>query len=555
MLSADLLRIKTNRGKVMPLFCTSDFGNGTDYELANKMVVFFTNAKKTKQRKGELMQKISSLESEYDYKLVRGFLTLLERRSIFGTRESSCTIATPASVRKKLFEESSRQGLALTDVKRKSIMQKIANQIHISADDVENLMWGDKDENLLLMQFDVINTKDLIMWYNLSLLQTLLFKCARLEFYVKGGVYWKHVLRDVKRYGLMYSLEHDSKDGDDDGSIKCVLDGPFSLFKMTDRYGTSMAKLLPSIVGTPTWDIRGTFTKMTESGQKIYSFEFSNKSTKGFLRSRIETRDDGILNDNSVYDSTVETSFAKRFYQHFDHDDDFGWKMSREPDPLIADGKAMIADFLFERFGRKVYFEIVGFWTRDYLERKAAKLKVLLGSNDDGKNKSLKNVDLIVAVNSELACSQIETISKDRIFTFKKEVSIKPILEHLRKIDEEITEEKTAETKIILDDNSQDLVSIKQTAQQHAIPEDAAIKILNAKYPDRYAVIGSYMISKEKTLFVSDAVTGISKFVEACNVMTANGIPDSCHADLLSELGYDVVWNDLDPNNATISKK
>ena len=29
----------------------------------------------------------------------------------------------------------------------------------------------------------------------------------------------------------------------------------------------------------------------------------------------------------------------------------------------------------------------------------------------------------------------------------------------------------------------------------------------------------------------------------------------SCHADLLSKLGYDVIWNDLDPNNATINKK
>ena len=45
--------------------------------------------------------------------------------------------------------------------------------------------------------------------------------------------------------------------------------------------------------------------------------------------------------------------------------------------PLIADGKAMIPDFLFERFGRKVYFEIVGFWTKEYLERKSAKIKVL----------------------------------------------------------------------------------------------------------------------------------------------------------------------------------
>ena len=549
MLSSDLLRIKIGRGNVMPLFCTSDFGNGTDYELANKLVVFFTNAQKNKQCKGDLLKKIHLLESEYDYKLVRGLLALLERRSVFGQLESSSTIATPMSMRKKLFEESSKQGFALSDSQRKSIIQKIANQLHVLSDNVETVMWGDKDENLLLTQFDTINPKDLILWYNLSLFQTLLFKCTRLEFYVKGGLYWKQVLRNVKRYGLMYNLECDSDD-----SIKCVLEGPLSLFKMTDRYGTSMAKLLPSIVGTPTWKINGSITKKTDSGQKIYSFELSNESTRGFLRSRIEPMPDNgsnTLDDGYVYDSTIEAAFAKRFYQHFDQDDKFGWKMSREPDPLIADGKAMIPDFLFERFGRKVFFEIVGFWTKDYLDRKAAKLKVLF----DGDDKNKKNVDLLVAVNSELACSQIETISKDKIFTFKKEVSIKPLLEHLRKIDDEITKEKTADTKIVLDETHSDLISIRQIAQKYAIPEDATLKIINSDYPNQYVTVGSYLISKEKTIVVNDCVDGISKFVDACAVMTSNKIPDSCHADLLSKLGYDVIWNDLDPNNAIISKK
>ena len=459
-------------------------------------------------------------------------------------------------IRQKLFEESSKQGLALSDSQRQGIIQQIANQMHISFDDVETLMWSDKDENLIVTQFDTINPKDLILWYNLSLFQTLLFKCAELEFYIKGGVYWKEVLRNVKRYGLMYNLEYYSEDDADEDSIKCVLEGPLSLFKMTDRYGTSMAKLLPSIVGTPTWKINGSIVKKTDSGQKIYSFELSSDNSKDFLRSRIdpEYQNDGNAENNDyVYDSSIEAAFAKKFYQHFNQNDKFGWKISREPDPLIADGKAMIPDFLFERFGRKVYFEIVGFWTKEYLERKAAKLKVLFDNNENNKNN--KSIDLLVAVNSDLSCSQIETISKDRVFTFKKDVSIKPVLEHLKQIDVEITEEKAVNTKIKLDEHSLDLISIKQVAREYAIPETAALKILKTDYPNEYVVIGSYLISKEKTTIVNNFLDGISKFVQACTVMTSNKIPDSCHADLLSKLGYDVIWNDLNPDNATIIKK
>ena len=163
MFSSDLLRIRINRGKVTPLFCTSDFGNGTDYELANKMIVFFANAQKNKQHKGDLLQKVNRLESEHDYKLVRGLLGLLERRSIFSPLGSSSTIVTPSAMRKKLFEESSKMGLALSDSRRQHVIQKVANQTHLSPEDVEDVMWGDKDENLLLTQFDAIGPKDLIL--------------------------------------------------------------------------------------------------------------------------------------------------------------------------------------------------------------------------------------------------------------------------------------------------------------------------------------------------------------------------------------------------------
>ncbi len=560
MLSSELLRTRTSRGKIMPLFCSTDFGNGTDYELANKLIVYFADAQKNKQCKGDLLQKIKPLESEYDYKLVRGLFALLDRRSVFGQSNSSTSIATPLFIRQKLFEESSRQGLALSASQRQDIIKQIAAQMHISPDDVETIMWNDKDENLVLVQFDTIGPKDLILWYNLSLTQTLLFKCTRLEFYVRGGLYWKQVLRNVKRYGLMYNLEYSSDDSTDDDtganddSIKCVLEGPLSLFKMTDRYGTSMAKLLPSIIGTPTWKISGSIVKKTDGGQKIYSFELSNDDTKEFLRSTIDATyqdDKSIRNDDYVYDSSTEAAFAKRFGQYFDQTDKTGWRISREPDPLIADGKAMIPDFLFERFGRKVYLEIVGFWTKEYLERKASKLKVLF----DGDAGNRQKADLLVAVNSELACSQIETISKDRVFTFNKYVSIKPILEHLKKIDVEIAAEKIEGTKIRLDKGNMDLISIKKVADDHLIPEEAALKILLADYPENFIAVNSYLISKEKISSIDSDLDGVSTFIGACKILTSQKIPDSCHADLLSKMGYDVVWENLDPNNAKISKK
>ncbi len=548
MLPLDLLRTKIHRGKIEPLFCSLDFGNGSDYELANKLVTHFENIYKNCKSRGDLLEKINPLESEYDYKLVRGLFTLLERRSVF---ESTFTKVNPIIIRQKLFEESATRGLALSDLQRQEIIQSVANKTDLSTYDVETIMWTDREDNLTLTKFDSINPKNLLLWYNLSLAQTLLFRCTTLEFYVEGGLYWKQVLRNVKRFGLMYNLEQQNTNNNSD-SLTCTLEGPLSLFKMTDRYGTSMAKLLPWIIKAPTWRINGSIVRKNDDGQKIYQFVMSNKDTVSVLQSVSEA----LYSDNSHaetqgtynYDSSLEIKFEKLFLQYFDKKDD--WKISREPNPLIANGKAMIPDFLFERYGRKVYFEIVGFWTKEYLERKATKLKAIFDKNENKE----QDVDLLVGVNTELSCSQLESISNDHVFTFKKEVSIKPILQYLRKIDKEIIEEKIRTTKIQLK-KEMDIISIETIAEKYDIPAETALSILSVDYPDHVAVNNLYMISKGKIDSIKNMLRGTLKFIEACKILDTNKIPESCHADFLSKIGYDVIWNDLDPNNATIQKK
>ena len=41
-----------------------------------------------------------------------------------------------------------------------------------------------------------------------------------------------------------------------DDTIVCSLDGPQSMFKMTEIYGTAIAKLLPSIICAESWSLQ-----------------------------------------------------------------------------------------------------------------------------------------------------------------------------------------------------------------------------------------------------------------------------------------------------------
>ena len=125
------------------------------------------------------------------------------------------------------------------------------------------------------------------------------------------------------------------------------------------------------------------------------------------------------------------------FRQYFDKNDD--WIISREPNPIVADGKAMIPDFLFERFGSVSILKLWVFGPRTILKERQPNSRQYFSDSQNRKD----GIDLLVGVNSELACSQLNSISNENVFTFKKEVPIKPILEHLKKIDKEIIQEKT----------------------------------------------------------------------------------------------------------------
>src|SRR5918993_3497295 len=88
MLTLQLLRVRTRNGAIFPLFCTKE----EDIELAKKIIQEFEQIWKNKEKKAVLEDRISAIEESdagSDYKLVRGFYALLERRCTFKSRDSN----------------------------------------------------------------------------------------------------------------------------------------------------------------------------------------------------------------------------------------------------------------------------------------------------------------------------------------------------------------------------------------------------------------------------------------------------------------------------------
>jgi predicted nuclease of restriction endonuclease-like RecB superfamily len=597
MLTLQLLRVRTRNGAIYPLFCTRE----DDIELAKKMIQEFEQTWKNKEKKAVLEDRISAMEESdagSDYKLVRAFYALLERRCKFKSRESNSDndgetsstipIIDPPRIRKAVFEESSKRGFALTELERVEIADSVASKLHLPSHDVVlKALWSDLDDNLILDYFDAIDPEALVGWYNLSLMQTLLFNCTKLDFYISGGSNWKRVLRSVKRLGLMYHLQQPRQQ--EENRIICSLEGPLSLFKLTDRYGTLLAKLLPSIIfpldkkrevsSGGEWHLDAWIIRKTMDGRKIYEFKISKNEIPELMTDPFSSipsssvtekeltgpSSPSLYNDYNNFDSAVEEKFAKRFEQA-----ETGWRLTREPDPLVlSNGGAFIPDFMFEKYNKKIYLEIVGFWTKEYLERKLQKLADIFVSADNRKkgnnnnNNDKTDLLLFIAVNEDFACSKSSfssIVPKGQLIFYKNDtVPVKPILDYLKSIDREMIERKVNDPnlKIELDkkEDNNAVISISEVAQKYSIPAEVARRISLRDNKEKYIEAGMYLIPKSKALKLESLLAGTSRFIDACSILLKEGIPESCHAELIVKLGYDVSWQSIDPSTAVIAKR
>jgi hypothetical protein len=50
-------------------------------------------------------------------------------------------------------------------------------------------------------------------------------------------------------------------------------------------------------------------------------------------------------------------------------------------------------------------------------------------------------------------------------------------------------------------------------------------------------------------------LAGTNRFIDACSILSKEGIPESCHAELIVKLGYDVSWQSIDASTAVIEKR
>jgi len=495
VLRKDLLRVSRAGGGYRPQFTTREHR-----PLAARVLGTFEAH--VGERRGDLDDALADLEAEAaeaggDFKLVRGLAALVERACAFETRAP----VPPRRVRRATFEAAEAVGVA-SEAERETAIDRAADALGIDPADVEASLYADRDVNEVLVDADVRWDPDsLLEQYDLSLAQTALFDATEVRVRSNDP---KRLVSAVKRLRLMYELETTPE------GRELVVTGPDALFSRTRRYGTAFARLLRTVAESAEWSLSATI------------------DDRGRERTlRLGAGDVTVPGVEPVaepdFDSGVEADFAGRFRAL-----DLDWTLVREPEPLETGASVMIPDFAFDydHADFRLFFEVMGFWTPEYVEKKLGQLA------------DVEDVDLLVAVDESLGVGEAIAARDHRVVTYSGTVRVKDVVDVLREYEAEFVAAAAADLPDALSPDA-DAIRLADLAADRGVGVEA---IAEKSFPD-HELVGRTLVRPAVLEELADEIDAGMSLSAAEAVLDDRDIDDASAA--LSRLGYRVAWEGL----------
>ncbi len=313
------------------------------------LLVYQRGVGKTRRELHRSVEGILANEPDCETRRVAAFCKLLDDASRFETdprgeaaklRLRVFDLAAPfhplVERRDRLFENTEAE-----------VKARIAERLGMPWDEIEARLYADVLDLQRLAAFEpgYPSPQALLNRYNVAQLQACLYRAERMA--ITAGRDFKTVLRYAKLARLLHQIRRLGP-----SRYRLVLSGPASVLRQTRRYGTNFARFVPALLACRGWAM-----------QAIVQTPWGGKARLS-LTSR-----DGLkshLPPPEEFDSSVEEKFVARFGQERE-----GWRLERESEILFAGQSVFVPDFVFHhRDGTEVLFEIVGFWTPEYLDHK-----------------------------------------------------------------------------------------------------------------------------------------------------------------------------------------
>ncbi len=356
MLTADLVAARVVKGEVRPRYVSPK--DPAALELAGQVVaVFRDHVGRTREA---LDGALAALLGEgTEYLLHRGMAKLLADRAEFEVR-APCD---PALLRRRLFEEAAKVHPAVLTadevhkVTRDDVVARVAGELGVDPAKVTGAMYADLEGELVMTRGPDLEPLALVHRYNVGLAQAVLLRATSMTVEIEAGdpQRYRQLFRYVKFYRLMHAVSGTAQKG-----YTIRLDGPMSLFQLSQKYGLQLAEFLPALLLCGAW--RASADVLWGKEKRPVTLRLSAEQ--------------GLVShypDKGVYVTREEQWLMDRFA-----DLDTPWSLERRSEVIDLGGKGvLIPEFVLRQKvdGRVAYVEVMGFWKREYLEARLALLR------------------------------------------------------------------------------------------------------------------------------------------------------------------------------------
>ena len=458
------------------------------------------------------------------FKLVRGFAHLLDREATF---ETSAPIP-PRRARRAAFEAAEWVGVT-DESSRERALARAGESLGVDPSKVEESLYADRQTEAVLVAFDSRwDPVQLCRQYDVSLAASALFDATEVRVRSSDP---KRLVSTAKRHGLLYEVlpsETDPASADPASSSESVpageatlsdrellITGPDAIFRRTRRYGTAFAALLRTLArDVPRWELTAT---IDDSGRQ---------RTLRLTDADVPAPDPEPVAEPG-FDSGVERDFASRFRAL-----DLDWTLRREPEPLetTVDGerRVMIPDFAFEydHTPFRVFFEVMGFWTPEYVDKKLAQLA------------GVEDVELLVAVDESLGVGEAIATRDHRVIEYDTTVRVKDVVDALATYESDLQAAASADLPARLTPEA-DVIGLERLADERGVPRES---IETVTFP-AHERVGGLLVRPHVVETACDRLEPGMAYDAVESTLDELGLTE--HSAVLSELGYRVEWTGL----------
>ena len=340
MLTADLAMSRHRGDRIAPLYLEPDDANYA--QAADDLIDI------VRRHLGRRRAEMEKTLDEYigigaDYRILRGLIKLLADRCRFETAAAT----DPAELRQLLFLRA-RERHPVTPEIREALLADLAAELGIDPAALAESLYADLGENQHLTAFDELAAAELIDQYNLAQAQALLYRCVEMTLWLdpQPPAGYRQLFDAIKRFGLIHAIRGRAAAG-----YQVTLSGPVSLFHRSQKYGIQMAVFLPALLECEAWRMRA---EVETKYDKRAFYELDSRQQR--------------LRDPLARFTAEDPHLAEKLLAKWPSITD-EWRLERSRDVIDLGLGAFAPDLVATREdGRRIYIELMGFWTPRYLK-------------------------------------------------------------------------------------------------------------------------------------------------------------------------------------------